>query len=71
MEIFSFALFTKWDENLKFLSSLAKKEDWDYSEPQKEIEEGNNFALVRVPTNHSLRSVLLDINYKTILNFMQ
>lgn len=50
MEIFEFALFTKWEENLRFLAEvLADKEEWNYSNPEKEYNEGNNSARYSYP----------------------
>lgn len=50
MEIFDFALFTKWDENLRFLATiLSDEENWEYSNPKKEIDEGNNSARYSFP----------------------
>lgn len=50
MEIFEFALFTRWDDNLQFLANnLAIKEEWKYSHPEKELREGNNSARFTFP----------------------
>lgn len=49
MEIFSFALFTKFEDSLRFLSSLVKHEHWEYSDPEKELQEGNNSARYSFP----------------------
>lgn len=48
--LFDFALFTKWEDNLHFLAnSLADKEEWSYSNTEKEINEGNNSARFSYP----------------------
>lgn len=50
MEIFDFALFAKFDENLSVLStSLTLWESWEYTDPAKEIREGNNSARFQFP----------------------
>jgi hypothetical protein len=49
MEIFSFALFTRFEDNLRYLSSLALPEEWDYSDPEKEQFEGNTSARYSYP----------------------
>ncbi|HXB08738.1 MAG TPA: DUF3825 domain-containing protein [Puia sp.] len=51
MEIFSFALFTRFEDNLRFLASLSNDndEEWEYSDPQKELQEGNNSARYSFP----------------------
>ncbi len=49
MEIYKFALFTRFEDNLKYLSSLAIPEKWDYSDPAKEQLEGNNSARFSFP----------------------
>jgi uncharacterized protein DUF3825 len=50
MEIFEFALFTKWEENLYYLAThLAENEKWEFSNPDKELNEGNNSARFPYP----------------------
>ncbi len=50
MELFSFAHFLKYDESLNFLSAkLALNEPWAYSNPAKELSEGNNAARFPLP----------------------
>ena len=50
MQIFEWALFPKWEEYLRFLATnLAADEEWEYSNKQKEIDEGNNSARFAYP----------------------
>ena len=50
MDIFEWALFPKWEDYLRFLATnLAAEEEWDYSNKQKEIDEGNNSAKFPYP----------------------
>ncbi|MFN8289526.1 MAG: DUF3825 domain-containing protein [Chitinophagaceae bacterium] len=49
MEIFSFALFTRFEDNLRYLASLSNDKDWEYSDPHKEQLEGNNSARFSFP----------------------
>ncbi len=63
MELFKFAQFLKFEENLIFLSQrLALHETWDYSDPAKELSEGNNaanfpFPILRNYLEHTYRKI--------------
>ncbi len=49
MEIYKFALFTRFEDNLRFLASISNDKEWEYSDPQKELQEGNNSARYSFP----------------------
>ena len=50
MELFRFTEFLRFDEKLHFLANrLALVEPWDYSDPEKEFNEGNNAAEYYLP----------------------
>jgi Domain of unknown function (DUF3825) len=50
MEIFSYALFPKFEDNLNFLATaLTIHEVWSYSDPVKELREGNTSARFQFP----------------------
>jgi hypothetical protein len=50
MELFKFATFLKYDDALKYLAEkLTLKESWSYSNPQKELADGNNAASFEYP----------------------
>ena len=49
MDIFDFAYFSKFEESIKYLSTLAQSEPWHYSNPDKELSEGNNSARYPLP----------------------
>lgn len=50
MELFYFAEFRRFDENLDYLANrLALTEVWDYSDPEKEFNEGNKAAEYHLP----------------------
>jgi len=63
MELFAFAHFQNFDSNLKVLAArIALNETWGYSDPQKEISEGNNAANFEMPIlrnylEHTFRKV--------------
>lgn len=66
MELFTFAQFLKFEENLNFLATrLALTEPWDYSDPEKEFNEGNNaasyyFPILRNYLEHTFRKIKSD-----------
>ncbi|WP_295651926.1 DUF3825 domain-containing protein [uncultured Mucilaginibacter sp.] len=50
MELFTFGQFLKYEDSLTFLAKrLALNELWEYSNPQKELSEGNNAASFPLP----------------------
>lgn len=50
MELFTFANFPKFEDNLSFLANrIALKEPWEYSNPSKELTEGNQAARFTFP----------------------
>lgn len=50
MELFTFAYFSRFEDSLRFLAeNLAKREIWSYSNPAKELAEGNNAARFKFP----------------------
>lgn len=63
MDLFQFAFFYKFDEKLSFLADfIALKEPWGYSNPSKELAEGNNAASYHLPIlrnylEHTFRKV--------------
>lgn len=63
MELFTFAYFPKYEQNLTVLANrLALSEPWSYSEPDKELAEGNNaasftFPILRNYLEHTFRKV--------------
>ncbi len=63
MELFRFAHFHKFEDSLNHLASrLALTEPWSYSNPRKELEEGNNaarfsFPILRNYLEHTFRKI--------------
>lgn len=63
MELFYYAEFLKFDANLNALATrLALSEPWDYSDPEKEFNEGNTAAeyfmpILRNYLEHTFRKV--------------
>jgi hypothetical protein len=63
MELFYFAEFPRFDQNLYVLSTrIALKEPWDYSDPEKEFKEGNlaaeyNLPILRNYLEHTFRKI--------------
>ncbi len=50
MELYEFGQFLKFDDALNFLANrLTLRETWDYSNPEKELAEGNNAARFKFP----------------------
>jgi len=50
MELFDFGLFLNLDKNLHILATrIALNEPWDYTNPEKEYQEGNNAATNYLP----------------------
>jgi Domain of unknown function (DUF3825) len=77
MDLFNFAQFLKFEDYLDFLANrLALKEVWTYSDPAKELAEGNNaasfpFPILRNYLEHTFRKVKSEnkINYTDDKNF--
>jgi hypothetical protein len=63
MELFYFAEFLNFEKALDFLSNrLALSEPWDYSDPEKEFNEGNlaaefHFPILRNYLEHTFRKI--------------
>lgn len=63
MDLFKFAFFFKFEEKLEFLATqIALREPWGYSNPAKELAEGNNAASFQLPIlrnylEHTFRKV--------------
>lgn len=63
MELFDYAFFARFDDNLHALASrIALQEPWGYSDPEKELREGNNAArfsypILRTYLEHTFRKV--------------
>ncbi|NCX96290.1 MAG: DUF3825 domain-containing protein [Chitinophagia bacterium] len=63
MELFVFAQFLKFEENLLHMANkLTYREPWEYSNPQREYENGNNTASFAYPIlrnylEHTFRKV--------------
>jgi hypothetical protein len=78
MDLFNFAQFLKFEEALDFLANrLTLNELWTYSDPAKELAEGNNAAsfpypILRNYLEHTFRKVKSEnkIAYTNDNNFL-
>lgn len=63
MELFDFAYFPRFEENLHVLATrIALSEPWGYTNPEKELAEGNNAAgfnypILRTYLEHTFRKI--------------